>query len=68
MAAETSESLIDSESNDNMVRSVDSTTDTTNDALNDEDRLRQEKIGQWDFLVMEHQFVNLSNQNKNLAA
>jgi len=42
MAAETSESLIDSESNDNMVRSVDSTTDTTNDALNDEDRLRQE--------------------------
>jgi len=49
MAAETSESITEGDtvlgseaSNENMVRSVDSTTDTTNDALNDEDRLRQE--------------------------
>ena len=48
MAAETSESITEGDtvlgseaSNENMVRSVDSTTDTTNDALNDEDRLRQ---------------------------
>jgi len=49
MAAETSESVTEEDTflgsgatNDNMVRSVDSTTDTANDVLNDEDRLRQE--------------------------